>query len=159
MRESGANLAVFVDEYGGTDGIVTVEGMIEELVGDIQDEYDPVEARPVPAAGTARELDGLIHRNDVREQTGLALPDGPFETLPGFLPDQTRARAPRRRHPRRLRPPVHHARDGRAPSGPYRGHPPCARWFARGGFGLNGFTLATGPAVLLRSADGQGRSC
>jgi len=73
---------------------VTLEDMIEELVGDIQDEYDPVEARPVHAAGTARELDGLIHRDNVREQTGLVLPDGPFETLAGFL--QTRlGRVPR----------------------------------------------------------------
>ena len=88
MRESGAHLAVIVDEYGGTDGIVTLEDMIEELVGEIQDEYDPVEAPPVHTAGTARELDGLLHRDDVREQTGLILPDGPFETLAGFL--QTR---------------------------------------------------------------------
>jgi len=94
MRQSGAHLAVIVDEYGGTDGIVTLEDMIEELVGDIQDEYDPVEARPVHTAGTARELDGLIHLDDVREQTGLVLPDGPFETLAGFL--QTRlGRVPR----------------------------------------------------------------
>ena len=84
MRTSGAHLAVVVDEYGGTDGIVTLEDLIEELVGDIKDEYDPV-VRPAGRAGRAVELDGLLHRDDVRERTGVTLPDGPFETLAGFV--------------------------------------------------------------------------
>jgi putative hemolysin len=87
MRKSGAHLVVIVDEYGGTDGIVTLEDMIEELVGDFQDEYDPVEPSP-DTTGMARELDGLMHRDDVYERSGITLPDGPFETLAGFV--QTR---------------------------------------------------------------------
>jgi putative hemolysin len=85
MRESGTHLAVIVDEYGGTDGIVTLEDLIEELVGEIRDEYDAVNTQPVHAAGAVHELDGLLHRDDVRERIGLTLPDGPFETLAGFI--------------------------------------------------------------------------
>ena len=84
MRTSGTHLAVVVDEYGGTDGIVTLEDLIEELVGDIQDEYDPA-ARPSRRAGQTMELDGLLHRDDVHERTGVTLPEGPFETLAGFV--------------------------------------------------------------------------
>jgi putative hemolysin len=73
---------------------VTLEDMIEELVGEIQDEYDPTETSPVSTAGTARELNGLLHRDDVREQAGLTLPDGPFETLAGFIQTQL-GRVPR----------------------------------------------------------------
>jgi putative hemolysin len=94
MRRSGAHLAVIVDEYGGTDGIVTLEDMIEELVGEIQDEYDPTQTSPVSTAGTARELNGLLHRDDVREHAGLTLPNGPFETLAGFIQTQL-GRVPR----------------------------------------------------------------
>jgi putative hemolysin len=73
---------------------VTLEDMIEELVGEIQDEYDPTQASPVSTAGTARDLNGLLHPDDVREQAGLMLPDGPFETLAGFIQTQL-GRVPR----------------------------------------------------------------
>jgi putative hemolysin len=87
MRRRG-HLAIVVDEYGGTDGIVTLEDLIEELVGDIEDEYDP---RSQPNRrlddGTA-ELDGLLHLDDVRELTGIELPEGPYNTLAGFVVSQ-----------------------------------------------------------------------
>ncbi|MBA8827227.1 putative hemolysin [Saccharopolyspora lacisalsi] len=84
MRGGGGHLAVVVDEYGGTDGIVTVEDLVEEVVGEIQDEYDP-KLRPVRsvAEGTF-EVDGLLHRNEVEEQTGIVLPEGSYDTLAGF---------------------------------------------------------------------------
>ena len=81
LRTQRAHLAVVVDEYGGTDGIVTLEDILEELVGDIEDEYDP-EARP-DADGS--ELDGLLHRDEVADRAGIRLPDGPYETLAGYV--------------------------------------------------------------------------
>jgi putative hemolysin len=83
MREQRAHLAVVVDEYGGTSGIVTMEDILEELVGDIEDEYDPQE-RPSPDS----ELDGLLHRDELADRAGIELPEGPYETLGGFV--QTR---------------------------------------------------------------------
>ncbi len=80
LRADRNHLAVVVDEYGGTDGIVTLEDIIEELVGEIEDEYDPARRR-----GPDTELDGLLHRDEVAERTGITLPDGPYETLAGFV--------------------------------------------------------------------------
>ena len=80
MRRAGAHLAVVVDEYGGTDGIVTLEDLLEELVGDIVDEYDPE-----PAGDAEAEVDAGLSLEDFADRTGLALPDGPYETVAGFV--------------------------------------------------------------------------
>ncbi|WP_433613465.1 hemolysin family protein [Dactylosporangium sp. CA-139114] len=80
MRREGHHLAVVVDEYGGTAGIVTLEDLIEELVGEIHDEYD---APPVPAR--VDEVDGRLNLADLAERIGLRLPSGPYETVAGFL--------------------------------------------------------------------------
>ncbi|WP_243789587.1 hemolysin family protein [Saccharopolyspora gloriosae] len=85
MRQHGNHLAIVVDEYGGTDGIVTIEDLVEEIVGDIWDEYDP-SATPVAArADGTYDIDGLTHHDAVQEQTGIALPDGPYDTVAGFV--------------------------------------------------------------------------
>ncbi|MER7016337.1 transporter associated domain-containing protein, partial [Saccharopolyspora sp. NPDC000359] len=86
MRRRGSgHLAVVIDEYGGTAGIVTVEDLVEEVVGEIWDEYDP-SASPVRAkADGSYEVDGLLHRSDFEQQTGIRLPDGPFDTVAGFV--------------------------------------------------------------------------
>jgi putative hemolysin len=85
MRRDRAHLAIVVDEYGGTAGIVTLEDLVEELIGDIQDEYD-VEAVPSRRLRTGEiEVDGLMNLDDFAEQTGIELPDGPYETVAGFL--------------------------------------------------------------------------
>jgi putative hemolysin len=86
MRRESQHLAIVVDEYGGTDGIVTLEDLIEEVIGEIYDEYDAAvapEARELP--GGPREVDGLLNLDDFYEATRLRLPEGPYETAAGFV--------------------------------------------------------------------------
>jgi putative hemolysin len=85
MRREGQHLAVVVDEYGGTAGIVTLEDLIEEVIGDIRDEYDPAEAVARTLKGGDVEVDGLLNLDEFTEQTGVALPDGPYETVAGYV--------------------------------------------------------------------------
>jgi putative hemolysin len=84
MRRERQHLAVVVDEYGGTAGIVTLEDLIEELVGEIHDEYDAL-PEPVPAVLAGADVDGRLNLSDFAERTGLTLPAGPYETVGGFL--------------------------------------------------------------------------
>jgi putative hemolysin len=84
MRRDGHHLAVVVDEYGGTAGIVTLEDLVEELVGDIRDEYDDDEGAS-RRFGEVLEVDGLINIEDFEEETGVTLPEGPYETAAGFV--------------------------------------------------------------------------
>jgi putative hemolysin len=85
MRREGHHMAIVVDEYGGTAGIVTLEDLIEEVIGDIRDEYDTTEADPLRFRGGEIEADGLLNLDEVHEQTGVRLPDGPYETLAGYV--------------------------------------------------------------------------
>jgi len=85
MRRDRAHLAIVVDEYGGTAGIVTLEDLVEELIGDIQDEYDSDEARPRQLQGGQVEVDGLLNLDEFAEQSGVVLPEGPYETVAGYL--------------------------------------------------------------------------
>lgn len=84
MRASGAHLAIVVDEYGGTAGIVTLEDLVEELVGDIRDEYDVAERAP-RLPGADLEVDGLLNLEDFADEVGIELPEGPYETVAGFV--------------------------------------------------------------------------
>ena len=86
MRMQGQHLAIVLDEYGGTDGIITLEDLVECLIGDIRDEYDDEEAEVNLEARTGDfEVDGLISIEDLIEQTQLQIPDGPYETASGFV--------------------------------------------------------------------------
>ncbi len=85
MRREGSHLAVVVDEYGGTAGIVTLEDLVEELVGDIRDEYDVEEGATAAAIGGLLDIDGLTNIEDFAEQTGVSLPEGPYETVAGYV--------------------------------------------------------------------------
>ncbi len=85
MRREDHHLAIVLDEYGGTFGIVTLEDLVEELVGDIRDEYDAKRVDVESSPGGIREVDGLLNLDDFAEETGVGLPDGPYETVAGFL--------------------------------------------------------------------------
>ena len=86
MRMQGQHLAIVLDEYGGTDGIVTLEDLVEVLIGDIRDEYDDHENEISHEERTGDfEVDGLISIEDLIEQTKLDIPEGPYETASGFV--------------------------------------------------------------------------
>ena len=86
MRLQGQHLAIVLDEYGGTDGIVTLEDLVECLIGDIRDEYDEIEGDVAVEVRTGDfEVDGLISIEELTEQTDLEIPDGPYETASGFV--------------------------------------------------------------------------
>ncbi|RBP97773.1 hypothetical protein CRD60_04025 [Bifidobacterium aemilianum] len=91
LRKRGIHLAVVIDEYGGTDGIVTLEDMTEELVGDIRDEYDLPDGgsgerkeKPAFVDGVA-QIDGGMTIEDFADLTGIELDDGPYETVAGYF--------------------------------------------------------------------------
>ncbi len=88
LRRAGAHLAVVVDEFGGTDGIVTLEDLVEEIVGDIRDEYDDATATTERGrghlVGTTLVSAGLTIE-DFAEETGVFLPDGDYETAAGYV--------------------------------------------------------------------------
>ena len=86
MRNQRQHLAIVLDEYGGTDGIVTLEDLVETLIGDIRDEYDTDEGDVSQESHTGDfEVDGLISLEDLMQQTGIELPEGPYETASGFV--------------------------------------------------------------------------
>jgi CBS domain containing-hemolysin-like protein len=84
LQAKGRGMAVVLDEYGGTAGIVTIEDLLEEIFGEIEDEYDPE-----PTIDTETEelevLSGLLHRHEVDELIGFEWPEGRYETLAGFI--------------------------------------------------------------------------
>jgi putative hemolysin len=85
MRRERVHLAIVADEYGGTAGIVTLEDLVEELIGDITDEYDTDAAPATRLPQGEVEVDGLLNLDDFAEQTGIRLPEGPYETVAGYV--------------------------------------------------------------------------
>lgn len=85
MRREGCHLAIVMDEYGGVAGIVTLEDLLEELIGDIRDEYDVQDAQARRLHGGVVEVDGLLNLDDFAAETGVRLPAGPYETVAGHI--------------------------------------------------------------------------
>jgi putative hemolysin len=84
MRHHRTQLAVIKDEFGGTSGIVTIEDIIEELVGEIQDEYDNEE--PIMSeTGTGFIIEGKTHLDNVNEEIGTAFESEDFDTIGGYV--------------------------------------------------------------------------
>ena len=86
LRRRGSHLAVVVDEHGGTAGIITLEDVLEEIVGEIDDEHD----RPAPRLTKVTRpgewvLEGSLHPDEVFDASGFRIPDGDYETLAGFV--------------------------------------------------------------------------
>ncbi len=89
LRKGDADMAVVIDEYGGCDGVVTIEDLAEEFVGSIIDEHDAEEKAPDHFAHSntneALHVSGVLRSAELAEHTGFQLPNGPYETLAGFI--------------------------------------------------------------------------
>ncbi|MBA3488379.1 MAG: HlyC/CorC family transporter [Longispora sp.] len=84
LQLGDSDLAIVIDEYGGTDGVVTTEDLVEELVGEIVDEHDRRELDSL-RSGASETVSGVLREDELAEQVGFPLPEGPYETLAGFL--------------------------------------------------------------------------
>ncbi|MER2091400.1 MAG: hemolysin family protein [Saccharopolyspora rectivirgula] len=86
LRGSGLQLAVVVDEYGGTAGIVTLEDVVEEIIGDVRDEHDWQDAMTIQRLDPDTWLaSGLLRPDELTEATGFGFPDGDYETVAGLV--------------------------------------------------------------------------
>jgi putative hemolysin len=85
MRRLRQHIAIVQDEYGGTAGIVTLEDLVEEVIGDIKDEYDAAETPRAPRIVGEITVDGLMNIEDFSDECDVSLPDGPYETVAGFM--------------------------------------------------------------------------
>ncbi len=89
LRRGGLQLAVVIDEFGGTDGLVTIEDLIEELVGDVVDEHDRIAARAQRRKDGTWLLSGLLRVDEAAQTVGIRLPlDDAYQTLGGLIADR-----------------------------------------------------------------------
>ena len=85
MRAAKAHMAIVRDEYGGTSGIVTLEDLVEELIGDITDEYDVVDGTSPTRIDPLARLDGLTTIEEFAGLSGYVIPEGPYDTVAGYV--------------------------------------------------------------------------
>lgn len=86
VRSAGSQVVLVADEYGGTQGLVTIEDLVEEILGEVYDEYDDRDSeRDFIRYGTSWDVAGLVRLDELSERTGFTAPDGPYETLGGLI--------------------------------------------------------------------------
>ena len=86
LRDSGQQFAIVVDEYGGTSGVVTLEDLVEEIVGEVSDEHDRSQTTGRQMTDGSWTVPGLWRPDEVLRRTGITIPEGPaYETVAGFL--------------------------------------------------------------------------
>jgi CBS domain containing-hemolysin-like protein len=86
LRAAGVPMAVVVDEYGGTSGVLTIEDLVEEIVGEVRDEHDPRQVRPRRLADGSWLVPGRLRPDELRDLTGVRVPEDPsYETLGGLV--------------------------------------------------------------------------
>ncbi|MDO5511542.1 hemolysin family protein [Corynebacterium sp.] len=86
VRSAGSQVVLVADEYGGTAGLITIEDVVEEILGEVYDEHDDAAAeRDFQKFGSSWEVSGLVRVDDLHERVGYTAPAGPYETLGGLL--------------------------------------------------------------------------
>ncbi|WP_230622933.1 hemolysin family protein [Corynebacterium glutamicum] len=86
VRSAGSQVILVADEYGGTAGMVTIEDVVEEILGEIHDEHDDSDAeRDFQQFGASWEVSGLVRIDELEKRVGYVSPDGPYETLGGLI--------------------------------------------------------------------------
>ena len=96
LRQDGFQMAIVLDEYGGHAGIVTLEDVVEEIVGDISDEHDRLGARIRQRRDGTWTLSGLLRPDEVEDATDVELPeDEDYDTVAGLVRAASSARSPR----------------------------------------------------------------
>lgn len=86
FRKKQLHLAIVVDEYGGTEGVVTIEDILEEIVGEIEDEYDEEEDQFIQEASGSWIVDARMSILDVEEELGIEIPqEGDYDTIGGYI--------------------------------------------------------------------------
>lgn len=86
VRSAGSQVILIADEYGGTAGLVTIEDVVEEILGEIHDEHDDSDAeRDFQQFGASWEVSGLVRTDELEQRVGYVSPEGPFETLGGLI--------------------------------------------------------------------------
>jgi CBS domain containing-hemolysin-like protein len=85
MRRERTQMAVVIDEHGGTAGVLTLEDVLEEIVGDVDDEHDEINNLTAGVVEGVFAVAGTLHPDEVLEASGFDVPDGPYETLAGYM--------------------------------------------------------------------------
>jgi putative hemolysin len=88
MQATGAQMAIAVDEWGGTAGIVTLEQLLEEMVGQVRDELRPDDEEIVSIDEHTTRVDGGLSVEEAREELGIDIPEGEYDTVAGFVLSQ-----------------------------------------------------------------------
>ena len=99
MQKNKVQMAIVIDEYGGTAGLITMEDILEELVGNIFDEYDDEEVEVKKIDDNTYVLSGALTSYDLKKIFGIEMPEGDYETLSGYLIDKLGRIPEKNEHP------------------------------------------------------------